>query len=196
MCFMVGSSQARRWGVGGAAHTEHVCLKYQKQSVCSLQPGWRAQCESGSSARLLSESPTVHHCSRSPLLRVSHWMSMGKSAYKWPSHHLWIAGGTAREAGPLEVSMEEKGLRLNMGKSRFRYPGRDLVCFRSPAKKRHHSQCDSVSRVSAQTPSSVTGVPVGSTRDAVVSLALWSRISLLGVNGVLEWSEQWMADQW
>ena len=44
-------------------------------------------------------------------------MSMGKPLCRCPGHHDWIAGGIAREAGPLE-DQHGKGLRVNMGKTK------------------------------------------------------------------------------
>ena len=43
---LVGSSQARHWGLAGAPYAEDV-WKYQMQSMCSLQAGWGAQCKNG-----------------------------------------------------------------------------------------------------------------------------------------------------
>ena len=75
-CHLVSSSQAQRWGVAGAAHTEHV-WKCQKQSMCWLQPEWWVQCESGCTLRFLLEPLTVHHGSGSPFQRISLRMSLG-----------------------------------------------------------------------------------------------------------------------
>ena len=68
-----------------------------------LQLEWNVHCESGSSPKLLSDPPTVHHGSGNPLSRVSYRISRGKPVSRWPGRHLWIAGRSTRQAFPLEV---------------------------------------------------------------------------------------------
>ena len=130
-CHLVGSYQARRWWVAGAAHTEHV-RKKQKQSVCWLQPEWRVQCESGHSLRLFFEPLTIHHGSGSPLPWVSYRMSLGTPVCRWPGYHHWIAGGITTEADSLE---DQHGRTRTSGqhgqKSRSWYLGRGSMCFNS-----------------------------------------------------------------
>ena len=127
-CHLVGSSQARRWWGVGAAHTEHV-WKRQQQSACWLQPGWRVQCESGRSPRLLLEPFTVHDGSGSPIPGVSYRMSLGKPVRKWPVDDHWIVGGITTEADPLDDQMEGKGLRFNMDETKVLIsgPGLDVL---------------------------------------------------------------------
>ena len=77
-----------------------ACMK-MPEAQCVLVATW-VHCESGSLRRLLPEPPTVHQVPGSPLPRVSYRMSMEKPVCRWPVYHHWLAGGTAREADPLE----------------------------------------------------------------------------------------------
>ena len=85
-----------------------------------------------------------------------------------------------------KINNEGKVFWSTRAKPRICYLGWGSMCFRSPAK----TPMPCVSRASAQIPFSVLVVPVGSTRDAVESLALWSLILAPGVNGVLERPDQ------
>ena len=78
-----------------------------------------------------------------------------------------------------KTNMEGIVLRVNMAKPRSWYLGSGSMCFRSLV----NTPVVCVSRVSAQTPFSVVVVPVGYTRNAVVSLALWRLNPASGVNG-------------
>ena len=97
---------------------------------------------------------------------------------------------------PAEGQYGGKALWVNMGKTKVLYLGQGSVCFRSLAK----TPAACVSRAWALTPFSVVVVPVGSTRNVVASLALWTRLwSLIpasGVNGVLDRPDQWQRSQW
>ena len=121
---------------------------------------------------------TIHHVSESPLPRVSHRMSMGKPVCRWPGLHLWITGWTAREADLLKIYYRRK---WNLDQHE-QNQGPDIwartLCV----------LCGSW--VSAQNPSSEPVVPVESTNDTVVFLALWSTIPPLVVIDVLDWPDQ------
>ena len=97
---------------------------------------------------------------------------------------------------PAEGQYGGKALWVNMGKTKVLYLGQGSVCFRSLAK----TPAACVSRAWALTPFSVVVVPVGSTRNVVASLALWTHLwSLIpasGVNGVLDRPDQWQRSQW
>ena len=81
-----------------------------------------------------------------------------------------------------KTNMEGKGFGSTWAKPRSWYLGRGSVCFRSLAK----TPVVCVSRASAQIPFSVVVVPVGSTRNVVASLAVWSLMPASGVNGALD----------
>ena len=83
-------------------------------------------------------------------------------------------------------AMKGKGLRAIMGKTNVLTSGPKLDM---PQKSRK-TPVVCVSRVSAQTPSFVEVVLDGSTRNAVVPLALWSLIPPSGINYVLDWPDQ------
>ena len=74
-----------------------------------------------------------------------------------------------------------KGRRINMGKIMVLISGLRINVPQSLAK----TSAAWVSRASAQIPFPVVLVPVGSTRDTVASLAVWSLMPALGVNGTL-----------
>ena len=73
------------------------------------------------------------------------------------------------------------------------YLGQGSIFFSSETQKR--PLC-SVSQGRLHKLYSMVVVPVGFTRNAVVSLALWSMIPASGVNGVLDRPDQLMAWQW
>ena len=79
-----------------------------------------------------------------------------------------------------------KGLRVNMGKTKVLISGPGSMCFRSLAK----TPVAWVSRASAQIPFSGVVVPVGSTRNAVVSLTFWSLMPAAGINVALDKPDQ------
>ena len=83
-------------------------------------------------------------------------------------------------------AMKGKGLRAIMGKTNVVTSGPEL----DMSQKSRKTPVVCVSRVSAQTPSSVEVVLDGSTRNAVVPLALWSLIPPSGINYVLDWPDQ------
>ena len=130
--------------------------------------------------RALPELSSVHHGSGSPLPKSSYRMSFGKPAF---SRDLVISTESLDELQEKlilwKTNMEGKGLRVNMEKPRSWYLGRGSMFFRSPAE----TPVPCVSTVSAQTPFSVVAVAVGSTRNAVISMAFWSLIPASGVNG-------------
>ena len=71
------------------------------------------------------------------------------------------------------------------------YPGRELICSTSPAQT--PEQC--VTRILAQTASSVTAVSVKPTTDAVVILSLLNPIPLSCEHAILDWPEQYIEDK-
>ena len=81
---------------------------------------------------------------------------------------------------------KERDCRSTWANTRSWFVGRGLMCFRSLSK----TTVACVSRVSAQIPLSVVVVLVGSTRDAVISLALWSLMPASGVNCALDRPDQ------
>ena len=129
-CHLMGSSQAR----SGWVDSYRACINYQKQRTCRLRPKWRVQCERVCSQRILPEPPTVHHGSGSPLTRVS---------YRCPRENLYaddrvIITESLEELQKklilLKITMDGKGLRVNMGKTKVLISGPGPMCFRSPAK--------------------------------------------------------------
>ena len=60
--------------------------------------------------KALARPPYFNHGSGSLLPRVSHRMSPRKPVCWWPGHLLWVAGGTARKADPLEDENKRKGI--------------------------------------------------------------------------------------
>ena len=70
---------------------------------------------------------TFGHCcclgSGSPLPRVSYREVSTWTVCRWLGHLHWIAGGTARDADPLEANMEAGGLWANMGKTKVLISG-------------------------------------------------------------------------
>ena len=108
----------------------------------------------------------------------------------------WLFAAFPPHQQPLEMSWSSSLNRWRNCKRRLTWKERDLgstlekhkVLISGPVldgfQKSSKDPC--ASRASAQTPFSVVVVPVGSTRDAVVSLALWSLIPASGVNVVLD----------
>ena len=115
------------------------------------------------------EPPTVHHDAGNPLPIVSYpGMSLRKHVCSKPGRHLWITGWLKCKRGWSSggLAWKERVYGSPWVKPRFWYPDQDCWAPEVWQKSQYR-----VSWVSAQTPSSVTVVPVGSTRDAVVSLA-------------------------
>ena len=96
------------------------------------------------------------------------------------------------------LTWKERDFGSTWAKPRSWFLGQDSRCFGNPAK----TPVVCVSKTSAQAPFSVFFFffffffSVGCTRDTVVSLALWSRIPALCVNGVQDRTDQMMGDQW
>ena len=112
--------------------------------------------------------------------------SVGKLMYRLPGHHYCITGVCMRSWSSGRLKWKERGFWSTWAKLRSSYLSWGSMCFRSPTK----TSVPCVSRASAQILFSLVVVPVGSIRDPVVSLALWSRIPALGVNGVLDRPDQ------
>ena len=180
-CHLVGSSQARHWWVAGAAHTGPV-WKCQMQSACWLQPEWRVQCESGHSPRLLLEPLTVHHGSGSPFPGVSYRMSLGKPVCRWLGHHHWITGEITTETDPLVDHHGRKGTSGQHGQNQ----GPDTWAGAQCASEVWQDPCGMCLKGIGTILFSVVVVPVGSTRNAVASLVVWSLMPASGVNGTLD----------
>ena len=188
-CHLVGFSQACR-GVAGVLHSKHV-WQFQKQSACWLQSEWRVECKNGSSPRRLSGPVTVHHRSGSPFSRVSYRMSLGKPVC------LVIIFKSLEELQKKLIlwmsDMEGKGPGVNICKTKVLISGPELNMFQNPAKKTlcHVSQgCWHKLHLLWRL------LLDWSTRDTMVSLALWSPIPSPGSIDVLDWPNQYMEDQW
>ena len=82
---------------------------------------------------------------------------------------------------------KERDFRSTRAKPRSWCLGQGLMCFNSLA-------C--VSRTSAQIPFSLVVVPVGSPKNAMASLAVWSFMPTSGVNSALDRPDEQMADYW
>ena len=171
--------------MAGSVHTEHG-WKRQKQSACWLQPEWRVQCQCGRSPRLVLEPPTILHGSGSPLPRVSYRTSL-VNLY---ANDLIVITESPEELKQTlilwKTNMEGKGLRVNMGKTKIPISGLVLDVLRKSGKQ----PCGVCLKGVGKIPFSSVDVPVGSTRNAVASLAAWSLMPAPGVNGALNRSDQ------
>ena len=142
----VGSSQARRQGMAGAAHTEHV---------------WNAISRVRVGCNLIEEFSVKVGSGRSPLLFIPVLEALNEefgTRCPWENRYaddLVIITESLEKLQEKMVlwktNMEGKGLQVNMAKPRSWYLGRGSMCFRSPTK----TPVARASRVSLQTPFSV-----------------------------------------
>ena len=102
-----------------------------------------------------------------------------KPVCRLPGHHHWIATGITTAADPVEDQQGRKGTSSQHGQSQGL--GRGSMSFRSMAK----TPVACVSKALAPILFSVVVVPVGSTRNAVASLAVWSLMPASDINSAL-----------
>ena len=115
-------------------------------------------------------------------------MSLEKPVCRRHACNFWIAGRTIKERSWSRESLawKERDLGSTLAKPRSWCPGRDFISFRSPANIMCHVSLGCRHKLCGGTNTSPVVVPAGSTRDTMVSVALWCPVPPLGVTDVLD----------
>ena len=76
----------------------------------------------------------LYHCVRGSIQGVSHRLSLGAAVCRRPDDQCWVQGGTAGKGEDMEDRDGEKGLRVNMGKTKIMESGINLDVLKKSGK--------------------------------------------------------------